>query len=262
MSKYISLQEYSPYLISVYQAYGGGNSDGLHELINKDRSIHEAFHVVFTQLASNSAELDGRIKIRELGSLAGELSLFLKNKKSIPLSLHEEFIIPLVNKGKLTKSVSINSIYCVDYKNPFFDFWNNIDRPINRDDVMQALNSCNERDLINSVSTPHYCFDSIHTEMTPEQIKEDMEHHIKKIAFLYKSPVCLPISVDVDYYGVIDVLDGHHRFSSQVLKNKKHIQIEMSGYIDCSPMLSRKKEPTYSAMAEYIRNCKSNTFDF
>lgn len=262
MSKYISLQEYSPYLISVYETYGGGNPDGLHELINKDKSLHEAFHVVFTQLASQSAELDGRIKIRELGSLAGELSLLLKNKKSIPLSLHEEFIIPLVNKGKLTKSVSIDSIYCVDHKNPSFDFWNNIDRPINRDDVMQALNRCNERELIDSVSTTYNCFDSLHMEMTPEQIKEDREHHIRKIAFLYKSPVCLPISADVDYYGVIDVLDGHHRFSSQVLKNKKHIQIEMSGYIDCASMLSRKKEPTYSAMADYIKSLKGHAIDF
>lgn len=262
MSKYISIEEYSPYLISIYETYGGENPDGLHDLINKEKSLHEAFHVVFTQLASQSAELDCRIKIRELGSLAGELSLFLKNKKSIPLSLHEDFIVPLVNKGKLTNSVLISSIYDVDYKNPSFDFWNNIDRPINRDDVMQALNSCNERELINSVNTQYNCFDSIHMDMTPEQIKKGMEAHTKKIAFLYKSPICLPISVDIDYYGVIDVLDGHHRFSSQVLKNKRHIQIEMSGYIDCSSMLSKKKEPTYSAMADYIKSLKANSHEF
>lgn len=262
MSKYISIEEYSPYLISIYETYGGQNHDGLHELINKDKSLHEAFYVVFNQLASQSSELDGRIKIRELGFLAGQLCLLLKNKKSIPLSLHEEFIVPLVNKGKLTKSVSIDSIYCINHKNPSFDFWDNIDRPINKDDVMLALNNCNERELINSVSTTYNCFDSFHMEMTPEQIKENREHHIRKIAFLYKSPVCLPISVDIDYYGVIDVLDGHHRFSSQVLKNKKHIQMEISGYIDCASMLSRKKEPTYSAMADYIKDKNSKALDF
>lgn len=261
MSKYISIEEYSPYLISIYQTYGGENSDGLHELINKDKSIHEAFHVVFNQLASQSSELDGRIKIRELGFLAGQLSLLLKNKKSIPLSLHEEFIVPLVNKGKLTKSVLISSIYDVNYKNPSFDFWADIDRPINRDDVMQALNCCNELELRNSVNTTHDCF-NIPMDITPEQIKECMGEHIKKIAFLYNSPICLPISVDIDYYGIIDVLDGHHRFSSQVLKNKKHIQMEISGYIDCASMLSRKKEPTYSAMADYIKDNNSKALDF